>query len=116
MDIKTTRKVVTIGFTICIFASLIGIFFGAFVGYFAVKMLAYRSGLYASFLPKPLFDESGSGFHISLSCHRNGGSFDDVRESMAAGILRRIPEITVFLNPVAHALVSVVGSMEGPYK
>ena len=29
MDIKTTRKVVTIGFTICIFASLIGIFFGA---------------------------------------------------------------------------------------
>ncbi len=79
----------------------------------AVKMLAYRSGLYASFLPKPLFDESGSGFHISLSCHRNGGSFDDVRESMAAGILRRIPEITVFLNPVANSY-DRLGSFEAP--
>ena len=62
---------------------------------------------------KPLFDESGSGFHISLSCHRNGGSFDDVRESMAAGILRRIPEITVFLNPVANSY-DRLGSFEAP--
>ena len=79
----------------------------------AVKMLANRSGLYASFLPKPLFDESGSGFHISLSCHRGQESFDAVKEKMCAGILRRIPEISVFLNPVANSY-DRLGSFEAP--
>ena len=78
-----------------------------------VKMLASRSGLYASFLPKPLFDESGSGFHISLSCHRNGASFDELKENMTAGILRRIPEISLFLNPVANSY-DRLGSFEAP--
>ena len=69
----------------------------------ATKMLAARSGLYASFLPKPLFDQSGSGLHISLSCRRPGSSFDELREHMAAGILSHIQEITLFLNPVANS-------------
>ena len=69
----------------------------------ATKMLAARSGLYASFLPKPLFDQSGSGLHISLSCRKRDGSFDELKEHMAAGILARIPEITLFLNPVANS-------------
>ena len=79
----------------------------------ALKMLAYRSGLFASFLPKPLFEESGSGFHISLSCHRDEKSFDAIKENMTAGILRRISEITVFLNPVANSY-DRLGSFEAP--
>ena len=79
----------------------------------AVKMLAYRSGLYASFLPKPLFDQSGSGFHISLSCRSGDGSFDSIKESMAAGILSRIREIAVFLNPVANSY-DRLGTFEAP--
>ncbi len=79
----------------------------------AVKMLASRSGLYASFLPKPLFDESGSGLHISLSCRSGGRSFDDMKEMMAAGILSHIKEMTVFLNPVANSY-DRLGSFEAP--
>ena len=70
---------------------------------FTTRMLASRSGLYASFLPKPLFDDSGSGLHISLSCHKGNSSFDTLRESMAAGILSRIKEMTLFLNPIANS-------------
>ena len=77
------------------------------------KMLASRSGLYASFLPKPLFDTSGSGFHISLSCTKEGASFDSMKEAMAAGILSRIREITLFLNPVANSY-DRLGIFEAP--
>ena len=77
------------------------------------KMLGSRAGLYASFLPKPLFDHPGSGFHISLSCQKDGTSFDSVKESMAAGILSRIKEITLFLNPVANSY-DRLGIFEAP--
>ena len=38
----------------------------------AVKAIAAQNGLFASFLPKPLQDESGSGLHINLSIFQNG--------------------------------------------
>ena len=79
----------------------------------AAKMLASRSGLYASFLPKPLFDQAGSGLHVSLSCHRNGGTFDQLKEAMAAGILSHMKEMTLFLNPVANSY-DRMGSFEAP--
>lgn len=69
----------------------------------SVKMLAYRQGLFASFLPKPLFNQSGSGLHVNISFHTKEKTFDDLKESIIAGILRRIKEITVFLNPVANS-------------
>lgn len=79
----------------------------------ALKNLAALSSLYASFLPKPLFDKPGSGFHISLSCRRGNESFDTVREHMAAGILNRIKELTLFLNPIANSY-DRLGLMEAP--
>ena len=68
-----------------------------------VKTLASRAGLYASFLPLPLEKESGSGFHISISIRKNGDALTSKRRAMAAGILRRISEITVFLNPTVNS-------------
>ncbi len=78
-----------------------------------VKMLAYRQGLFSSFLPKPLFHQSGSGLHINLSFHTKDRSFDDLKDSIIAGILRRIKEITVFLNPVANSYERL-GTYEAP--
>ena len=74
----------------------------------AVKAIAAQNGLFASFLPKPLQDESGSGLHINLSISQNGVNlFEGFRTSphptaaaFLAGILRRIPEITVFADPL----------------
>ena len=38
----------------------------------AVKSIAAQSGLYASFLPKPFLEYSGSGLHINLSLFQDG--------------------------------------------
>lgn len=76
-----------------------------------VKTIAANDGLHASFMPKPLPDESGSGLHINLSMRKNDrdifaeGSLkpSPEAESFMEGILRRIPELTVFLNPLTNS-------------
>lgn len=76
-----------------------------------VKAVASANGLYASFLPKPLEDKSGSGLHINLSLFKNGrnlfsaapGERSPEAESFIAGVLRHIREITLFLNPIANS-------------
>ena len=37
-----------------------------------VRAIATRSGSHASFLPKPLPDQAGSGLHINLSLYMDG--------------------------------------------
>lgn len=68
-----------------------------------VKALAARNGLYASFLPKPLFDECSSGFHMNISVSKDGKDMSYYRENVIAGILKHIREITVFLNPIVNS-------------
>ena len=73
----------------------------------AVKAIAQLHGLYASFLPKPLENESGNGLHINLSLYekdRNLFSTEDAKAySFMAGILRRMNEITAFSNPLVSS-------------
>lgn len=62
-----------------------------------VKTVAARNGLWADFSPKPLENGPGNGFHINISVKSEDGR--DVMPQMIAGILRHVPEITLFLNP-----------------
>ncbi len=68
-----------------------------------VKTIANRAGLFASFLPKPLFEEPGSGLHLTLSVRKDGVSSETLKENVAAGILSHIREMQVFLNPVENS-------------
>ena len=61
-----------------------------------VNTIAARSGLCADFSPKPLPDCPGNGMHVNISA--KGGSGDPLPH-LIAGILGRISEMTVFLNP-----------------
>lgn len=63
-----------------------------------VKTVAYRNGLYADFSPKPLKNKPGNGFHINMSVKSSDNS--DNMNFMIAGILAKIAEMTVFLNPL----------------
>lgn len=77
----------------------------------AVRNIAARNGLYATFLPKPLPGKSGSGLHINLSLFKDGVNLfktsgmehSQEAESFMAGILEKIPEITAFLNPLPNS-------------
>lgn len=83
-----------------------------------VETIASLNGLYASFDPKPLADEAGNGLHINLSVYDETSNLfaDQKSEMMAsftAGILRRIKEITLFLNPVKSSYQRL-GKFEAP--
>ena len=61
-----------------------------------VKTVAARNGLWADFSPKPLADKPGNGQHINISV--KGQSPRDM-EFMISGILDKVAEMTLFLNP-----------------
>lgn len=85
----------------------------------AVKSIAERNGLYASFMPKPMLEESGSGLHIHLSLYNRGKNiFSNIEESALAqsfmeGILSKTAEMTLFLNPIVNSYERL-GKCEAP--
>ena len=75
-----------------------------------VKSMASSSGLFASFLPKPLQGAPGSGLHLSISIMKDGKnlfhpSFEQSADgrSFVAGILRHAAEMTIFGNPLTNS-------------
>lgn len=86
-----------------------------------IKTIANLNGLYASFMPKPLVDESGSGFHINLSLYKGeenifkttNSDHSKEAECFIAGIMYRIKEITAVLNPIVNSYRRF-GSCEAP--
>jgi len=87
----------------------------------AVKAIASRNGLFASFMPKPILDEPGNGMHVNLSLTQNGRNVfknageghSNIAESFIAGILAKTPEITAFLNPLTNSYERF-GKFEAP--
>ena len=64
----------------------------------------------ASFLPKPLPDQAGSGLHINLSLCMDGRNLfegdiapDSIAGSFMAGVLAHSRELTVFTNPLPNS-------------
>lgn len=76
-----------------------------------VKSIAAQCGLFASFMPLPLENEHGSALNISFMIKKNGENiFGSAPDSLTfegkcfiSGILRRIGEITAFLNPTVNS-------------
>ena len=62
-----------------------------------VKIVARRNGVFVDFSPKPLENEPGNGFHINVSVKPSDNS-ENLRY-MIAGVLDKVTDMTVFLNP-----------------
>ena len=62
-----------------------------------VKTVARRNGVFVDFSPKPLENEPGNGFHINVSVKPSDNS-ENLRY-MIAGVLDKVTDMTVFLNP-----------------
>ncbi len=90
----------------------------------AVKTLAKRHGLHATFMPKPKFGVDGSGMHLHMSLMRDGKNiFGDSggicglsREALCfiGGILNHVKGITAVPNPIVNSYKRLVSGYEAP--
>ncbi len=76
-----------------------------------VSTVADAFGLTADFSPMPLPDKPGNGYHINIYAEDCEGR--DVVRMAAAGILEKIREITLFLNPT-DASYARLGNSSAP--
>jgi len=89
-----------------------------------VKSTAKRHGLYATFMPKPIFGINGSGMHTNQSLCRNGkNAFHDPNDKLGlsaecysyiAGIMRHISGMTAITNPLVNSYKRLVPGYEAP--
>jgi len=90
----------------------------------AVKEIARKYGVYATFMPKPIFGQNGSGMHThqSLFAGERNAFFDAhdkfflsaTAKSYIAGVLRHIKEITLVLNQWVNSYKRLVPGYEAP--
>ena len=89
-----------------------------------VKQIALKHGVYATFMPKPLFKQNGSGMHTHQSLFKgNKNAFFDPKDefhlsklakSYIAGILKHSKEITSITSQWVNSYKRLVPGYEAP--
>ncbi|MCL2679028.1 MAG: type I glutamate--ammonia ligase [Dehalococcoidia bacterium] len=89
-----------------------------------VKEIAHRNGVYATFMPKPVFGVNGSGMHVHQSLFKGNSNvfFDNdgpcylskLAHSYVAGLLSHAHEITVVTNQWVNSYKRLVPGYEAP--
>ncbi len=89
-----------------------------------VKEIAQEAGIYATFMPKPIFGENGSGMHTHQSLFKgNNNIFFDADDEhhlskagkgYVAGILKHAKEITAVCNQWVNSYKRLVPGYEAP--
>jgi glutamine synthetase len=90
----------------------------------AVKEVAMEHGYYATFMPKPLFGENGSGMHTHMSLFKGDQNsfFDgddewflsDTAKQFIAGLLVHAREISALFAPLVNSYKRLVPGYEAP--
>jgi len=91
---------------------------------YIVKNVARAAGKSATFLPKPIFEENGSGMHVHQSLWKDGGTlmFDengyallsDLALSYVAGLLEHGRALMAFCAPTVNSYRRLVPGYEAP--
>jgi glutamine synthetase len=89
-----------------------------------VKEVAQLAGVYATFMPKPIFGEAGSGMHVHQSLFRGGDNafydadgeyhLSDIARSYVAGLLVHAREICAVTNQWVNSYKRLVSGYEAP--
>jgi glutamine synthetase len=89
-----------------------------------VKEIARQHGVYATFMPKPIFGENGSGMHVHQSLFRGdiNGFHDpsdryhlsDMAKSYIAGIMKHACEMALVTNQWVNSYKRLVPGYEAP--
>lgn len=90
----------------------------------AVRTIAKRHGLHASFMPKPRYGVNGSGMHINMSLLKDGknifadekGTHGLSRDAYAflGGVMEHMRGMTAIMNPIVNSYKRLVPGFEAP--
>jgi len=91
----------------------------------AVRTIAQRHGLHATFMPKPVFGMAGSGMHLNQSLITKEGKnafydpnapigMSEVSMHYIAGLMNHIHAISAITNPTVNSYKRLVSGYEAP--
>ncbi len=90
---------------------------------YVVKSVARRNGVTATFMPKPLFEDNGTGMHVHQSIWKDGNplmagdgyaGFSELGLHYIGGILKHSRAIAAFSNPTTNSYKRLVPGFEAP--
>ncbi|MEE8597517.1 MAG: glutamine synthetase family protein [bacterium] len=89
-----------------------------------IKKVAEENNLYATFMPKPIFDAAGNGMHIHQSIFKGKkNQFSNPKDSYGlsklaynylAGVLKYMKEISAVTSPLVNSYKRLVSGFEAP--
>ena len=89
-----------------------------------VRSIAKRHGLFASFMPKPVYGINGSGMHINMSLSKDGKNIFQNKEDelglsreayhFIAGLMEHAKAMTMITNPIINSYKRLVKGYEAP--
>ena len=90
----------------------------------AVRIVAKRHGLHATFMPKPKVEANGSGMHIQFSLIKNGenvfecadrpGELSEEAYYFIGGLLAHSKEMALITNPLVNSYKRLVPGYDAP--
>ncbi len=91
---------------------------------YIIKNVAWAAGKTATFMPKPLFGDNGSGMHCHQSLWKDGAplfydelgyaGLSDMARHYIGGLLRHAPSLLAFTNPTVNSYHRLVPGFEAP--
>lgn len=91
---------------------------------YIVKNAAWDAGKTATFMPKPIFGDNGSGMHTHQSLWKDGeplfydesgyGGLSDMARWYIGGLLKHAPSLLAFTNPTMNSYHRLVPGYEAP--
>src|SRR5437879_10405034 len=90
---------------------------------YVVKNVALQAGKTVTFMPKPLFQDNGSGMHVHQSLWKGGkplfagdgyGDLSDLGRFYVGGILKHAPALLAFCAPTTNSYRRLVPGYEAP--
>ncbi|MEV7183453.1 type I glutamate--ammonia ligase [Kitasatospora sp. NPDC093102] len=91
---------------------------------YIIKNVAWRNGKTATFMPKPIFGDNGSGMHVHQSLWSEGtplfydeqgyAGLSDTARYYIGGLLRHAPSLLAFTNPSVNSYHRLVPGFEAP--